>query len=187
MIQDISKFSNFSTYEGLFKEIESIKERLESTENYFDELRGRIVRSNNPVSSNEFATELYKYFRNNGNVIPAGNISPYELKSICDNYFNYPVDIKKINKDKIDLKEAAIKIEKDILDVKLINYVKPNIPEDIHGMFITIIQNKVYRINLICSLYSQVFSAKLDALKDSYVQYKKILMTVSKKIVQEGL
>lgn len=187
LILDLSKFSNFSTYEGLFKEIQSMKERIDLSENYFDELRGRIVGSHNPISANLFAVELFNYFRNNGNKIPAGYIFPQEIKSICNAYFNYSTDMKRIKKDKSDLKEAANKIEKDILNVKLENYIKPNIPEDAQKMFITVLQDKIYRLNLICSLYTQVFSAKLDALKDSYVQYKKILMTTSKKIVQEGL
>lgn len=187
LILDLSKFANFSTYEGLFKEIQSMKERIDLSENYFDELRGRIVGSYNPVSANEFAAELFNYFRNHGNKIPAGNISSQEIKSICNSYFNYSTDMKKLKKDKSDLKEAANKIEKDILNVKLENYAKPNIPEDAQKMFVTILQDKVSRLNLICSLYTQVFSAKLDAQKDSYVQYKKILMTTSKKIVQEGL
>jgi hypothetical protein len=164
-----------------------MKENINSSEKYFDELRGKIVGSHNPVSGQDFATELYKYFRNNGNIVSAGNISPNELKSICDSYFNYTTDMKKVNKDKYDLQDAMKNIEKNIMELKLEDYVKYNITQDAQKMFISLLQNKVIRLNLICNLYTQVFSAKLDALKDSYVQNKKILMVASKKIVREGL
>lgn len=187
LVLNLSKFADFKTYEGLFKDIQSMKDNMDLSDNFFDELRGKIVGSYNSVSREEFGTELYNYFRNNGNVIPAGNISPQEIKMACNSYFDYSKDIKRIKKDKSDLKEAAKRIEKDILNVNLENYVKENIPDDAQKMFISLLQDKAKRVNLICNIYIQVFSAKLDATKDAFVQYKKMLMVASKKIVKEGL
>lgn len=186
LILNLSKLSKIRDNEELFREIENIKNEIDMTEDYYDDMRGYIIGSRNPVTKSEFAGELFKYFRFGGYTVCAGNISANKIKEICSDYFNYNKAIKTVHKDKSDMKSYARKLQHDIESVKLEDYVKENFPEEAQKMFIGILQNKTIRVKNTCDLFLQLFSAKLDAIKESYITNRKILFEVCKAIVKEG-
>ena len=187
LILNMSKLHDFNTYEKLVLEIERIKDEIDMTEDYFDKVRGNIISSNTSVKKQEFVGELYKYFRNNSVQVTEGYILPQEIKLACDEYFSYDKKLKQLQRDRQDLKNAAKELEKNIMNVNLKDYVREDIPKEAQTIFTSILQNKVKRVNEMCNIYLQVFSIKLDAIKDSYQQYSKILMFACKEIVKEGI
>ena len=187
LVLNISKFRDFKTYENLFIEIENMKNQIDFSDEYFDSIRGNVVASSTPVKKEEFTNSLYEYFRNNGIAISEGYILPEEIRLACNQYFDYSKTIKQIQKDKSDLSNTAKDLQKKILSINLEEYIKDNIPSDAHAMFISVLKDKARRLNDICNIYLHVFSIKLDAVKESYSQYTKMLMTACKQIVKEGL
>lgn len=186
LILNLVKFRDFKTYESLYTEIENIKNEISLDDNYFNELRGRIIGTRDSVNSSDFASELFKYFRNNGAEIPEGNMTPNEIRMASERYFDYQKTLKQIKKDKDDLKEAANKLEKDIMGINLEDYVKEGITPEVQKMFISVLENKCKRLKWSCEIFLLVFSAKTDAVKESYKQYVKMLMAASKAIVEKG-
>lgn len=187
LILDLSKFRDYKTYESLVLAIEKIKQELDLSDTYFDKVRGEIVGTQNSIAKENFATELYKFFRNDGSPVSASNISPNEIKRITTEYIDFSKILRSIQKDKSDMEDEAKRLQKDIMSIKLENFVKDSIPEEVQRMFIRVLEDKAKRIKLTCDIYLQVFSAKLDAAKESYNQNNKILITACKTIIKEEL
>lgn len=186
LILKLSTFRDFKSYDQLYNELEIMKQDINSNNEYFENMRGNILGSRNSIKKEEFATELFNYYRNNGSYIPAGKISPQEVRTACKNYFNYNTLMKSVEKDKNDMLTESRKIQKEISKIKLENFVKVNISEDDQRVFVKILSDKSFKIKQVCDIYLQVFSAKLDAVKESNIQYTKILLEACKNIVKEG-
>lgn len=183
-VLDLTKLGKFKE-KDIISEIERMKSDINMTEEYYDTLRGKIVSSRNPVEKSDFAKELFKYFRFGGFQIAAGEVTPKEIREILDNYMNYSKSIKLVKKDQSDMKSYAKKLESDINNIKLEDYIKENISPEIQKLFLAVLQNKTIRVKEICNLFLQLFAAKLDAIKESYVTDAKILITACKAIVKE--
>lgn len=186
LILDLSKFRNFRSYEELYQSIEDMRNESSLSENYLDELRGFVLGSRNSITKADFPKELYNYFRNDGIVVPSGIIPPEEIRLSCDRFFNYKKIIKSIEKDKSDMKAESSKIQQEISRINLSDFVKDSIPQEAQTMFATVLNNKIARVKNICDLYLQLFSAKLDAAKESQAQTSQVLIEVCKTIVREG-
>jgi hypothetical protein len=187
LVLNLSTFNEFKKNSEIISKLEEIKNNLDLSESYFDEIRGYSIGSSSKISKENFAQELFKYFRNDGNKVSKSNISPNEIKKILDNYQDYKTNLKMIEKDKNDMRAISEKIKKDIKNINFDNYVNMDLPEEAGKIFISIIQDKVVRINNLCSMYLQIFSAKSDAIKESHVQNSNILIHVCRYIVKEGL
>ena len=186
LILDLSKFHQYTSYDKLFDEIEKMKNDIEMSETFYDEIRGNVVGSRNPISKSEFPQAMYKYFRNNGYKVSSISISPNEIKEICYNYFNYNKIIKEIQKDKSDMQKAARKIQADIKSINLSDYTNLDLYQEAQKVFMKVLENKSRRVYELCNIYLEVFSMKLDAVKESYNQYKNILFFTCKSLVKEG-
>lgn len=187
LILSLAKLHDFKNYEQLFSDIENIKNDIDMSEDYYNEVRGNIVGERNPIMKSEFPEALFKYFRNGGDPLPSGLITSSEIKYACSEYFDFNKKIKMIQKDKSDLKSAASKLQKDVMNINLENYIKDNIPSEAQNVFVKVLENKSKRIKETCELYLHVLSIKMDSVKEAYMQYTKILMTASKHIAREGL
>lgn len=188
LIFNLSKFNEFKTYEALFSEMERIKNEIDLSDNYFDNLRGTILGSSDPVKAVDFAAELYKFFRNKGEVIPADSIiSSNDIHRITTEYLDYNKIIKMIQKDQTDMKNYAKNLQKDIMKINIEDYVQDNLPKDAQKVFVKVLENKASSIKLTCNLYLQVFSAKLDAAKELFNQNAKILLLACKHIAKGEL
>lgn len=186
LLLDMSTFTQYTTYEQFFLKIEDIRSKIDMSENYYDILRGKIVGSTNTISKEDFASSLFKYFRHNGIEIGEGNITSSEIRSCVEQYFDYKKSIKQIQKDKKDLIDTSKKLQNDILSINLDKYTSIDIPVEAQKVLVKVLENKSRRIQETCKIYLQVFSAKLDAIKDSYIQNQKILFEVCKSLAKEG-
>lgn len=186
LLLDMSTFTQYTTYEQFFLKIEDIKNKIDMSENYYENLRGKIVGSTNIVKKEDFASALFKYFRNSGIEIGEGNITSAEIRACSEQYFDYKKSVKQIQKDKKDLTDASKKLQNDIMGINLDKYTSINIPVEAQKVFVKVLENKSRRVQETCKIYIQVFSAKLDAIKDSYCQNQKILFEACKSLAREG-
>lgn len=185
LILDLSKFRSFSTREEVILNIQKIKDDISSQTDYYDILRGRILGKRDVIQKEQFTTELFKYFRNDS-VEYKNRIEPKEINMISERYFNYQKTIKEIERDKSDMIKASKKLQRDINSISLESYTDVVYPDLVNNIFVDILSDKSKRINETCNLYLQLFAAKLDAVKERYIQDQKILVKVIKETIREG-
>ena len=188
LILDISKFKLIHTTEKIVSELEFIKQNIDTSENYYNEIRGYILGTRSPIMKGDFATELFKFFRNNGNPVNGPSIiTPNEMKRICSDYFDFKKLLKEVQKDKQDMQNVAKDTIRSIQNINLQDYIKNDtLPKEVEKIFLQIVENKCTRIKNLCDIFLQVFSAKLDAIKEAANQNKKILYTACKTLIKEG-
>ena len=183
----------FTFFFKLFKEsdftkVGDFKYSLNLSDNYFDNLRGSILGSSDPIKTKDYAVELYKFFRNNSEIIPANSIiSSDDIHRITMEYLDYNKTIKMIQKDQTDMKNYAKILQKNITSINIENYVNESLPQDAQKIFVKVLEDKANRVKSTCNLYLQLFSAKLDAAKDLFNQNGKILLLACKYIVKGEL
>lgn len=188
LVLRLSTLRDFKSIDVLLRELDSIRNDISDTDNYLDNVRGNIVGIRDTVTKEDFPEALFKFFRNGGDKLPnTAVITPTEIKSSVDKYFNYNKDLKQIQKDKKDLIDSAKKLEKNIKSINLQSYVKDNLTQEAQNIFVSLLQNKANRVKDLCTIYTQVFSVKLDVVKESYSQHAKILFTACKALAKEGL
>lgn len=189
LILDLTKIGSLSSYNKMkyMEEIEELKEKTYMREEDIDLLRGNILGQNTPIQKENFAKALYKYFRNNGYKVSPGRISPEEMRNIYIEYSESKSNIKVIADDKNKLIKESKNIQTQIMGIKLESYISDTIPQEASSLFIIVLENKCRKVKLICDLYSEVFGAKLDAVKELYIQNKRILFTACKELTKEGL
>lgn len=154
----------------------TLEEEIEDNSNYFYDIQGKILGSEDPISKEDFPNRLYNFYRGE---ISDYNITSDEIKQIYTNYSNFDKNIKMIQKDKSDMEQSALNIQKYIMSLKIEKYIKN--PEVTNQIF----EKEIGRIKFICDTYLLVFSAKLDAVKDLYSQYENILINTNRIIDEE--
>lgn len=188
LIGRLIEFRDWKTYESLYSTIDKIKDENDpdNVSKYLSYTMGKILGLRSSVEKENFPTELFKYFRNNGNTIAQGAISPNEYHTMCSDHFNYKKDIKMIEKDKSDMVRYSKEIQNKITAIKLDDYIqKENITDDAKKIFIDMLKGKANMVKSICDIYLQVFTVKIDAVKEKYLSDQKILVEVIKSIVRE--
>lgn len=177
---------NQSNKEVYVKGLNTVKQNMIVTDQFFDSLRGNILNSRSSIKEEEFANALFKYFRNNGNKVSSGNIGADEIKSIYNEYFNNRSDIQSVINDKNDLIKTSKKIQSQIKSLDIEKYINDNIGSEASSTFVSILELEAKKVQNECNIFLQVFGAKLDALKESYIQYRRILYTAAQEIVRKG-
>lgn len=150
---------------------------------YFDKVRQTTLDTSYMISEQDYATELFNRFRDDGK--PANNkINSTELSFILDRYLNAKSLEKKIEACKRDTIDAAENIRKKIKGLTLRGLNSLYIPYDVEEevVFNKILQHKTSQVNDTCNIFVLAFSAKLDAIKESMIQDKKILFEAIKFI-----
>lgn len=186
LILDLSELSKYKTYEEFYNAINNITSECETTENYLNELRGETLGSSNPITKENFPKEAFNYFRNGGIEIGQSKILPAEVRKACNEYFEYSKNVKMIQKDKSDMKSASERTQKNINGLKIEDFVKDSLPPEAGTYFANLLNNKCIRIKELCEIYIQLFSIKLDAVKEAHEQNSKVLFEACKLIIREG-
>lgn len=167
------------------------------TETIYDEFRGNLV-NKNPISTSSFADALFRFYRNGEDSTSTLTIDSRTIYKSFDDFKNYKTKITYAN-SALDGIVEIFKIEKEIMNSDIIkskngngDYIKfdpsrlsvsdKNIVEDRINL---IIKAKMSIIQECCSICSLAFAAKLTAIKDEFVQNKKILSIALSKIKEE--
>lgn len=157
-------------------------------------LRGRVLGKNDPVESSEFARELFKYFRTTELPIKANvglfekNIDGNRVYEAYENYFSSSKQEKMIKKDYTKMKFDAEKEKIKLKTLKIGDYIADDLKlsSELKQIYNNIIMDGCRKIKEICNIYSLLFSAKLDALKEYNLMNREILLAACKEIVKEG-
>lgn len=185
-VLDLSELHDCRSLEQQMRKMEDIKDKVDTTDEYYDQVRGDLVGSYDGVTKEEFGNALYQYFRNGGNKIITPNILPSEIHTIYKQYKNNNHTIKMVEKDKSDMSVACSNLQKEIKRLDLKNYIKDDASAELNNIFISITQNKITRLKNICEIFGLFFGAKLDAIKEMNLQNREILMSACKQLVKEG-
>lgn len=187
LVSDLTELGEYNTKEKLYTKIESMKEEIQNSEDYYNSIRSAIIQMRYPVEKQNFATLLFNYFRNDGKIIPASDIHPHEMQIIAKNYFEYKKIVQEIEKNKTDIQQATKKTEMMIQKIDPNKYTNTTLSEEAIIEITKVIQGRCIRVKNICDMFVTTFAAKLDAVKESAVQNKKILYLACKRLIKEGL
>lgn len=186
LVLDLTKLSTYKTYEAFYRAIEEISNECSLTEDKLNNIRGKVLGTEDPIAKEDFPKYVFNYFRNGGSEIGSSTILPAEVRKACSDYFDYSKNIKMIQKDKHDMKDASEKLQKDINNLKLEDYIKDDLPPEANNYFARLLNNKCIMVKELCDIYLQIFSIKLDAIKEAHTQNSKILFEACKMIIREG-
>ncbi len=155
-------------------EADSCNESLDPA--YYDRVRQTTLDTSYMISEADYATELFNKFRDGGKT-RATKINSTELSFILDRYLNNKTLMKKVEESKRQTIDAAENIRKKINGLSLQKLNTTYIPYDIEEetIFNKILQHKTNQVNETCNIFVLAFSAKLDAIKESKIQDKRIL------------
>lgn len=197
----------------LSKRIEQVSDK---NEDFYEEFRGIVInKANEKFDSREFTEELFKIFRDDSSSASSITIDSNFVNDSYRRFDKYKDTIKAIEKNKNDMikdyedlekyLDKMIKYNKDTykLDLNIKGsrtYTDTNLGKIGFGAADNgIIYNsstadrmqsllKVYsaRVNQMCQIHTQAFSAKLEAAKDCFKQDKQILNKAIQKILKRS-
>lgn len=189
LILDLSKIGSINTFNKMnyIRELEEIRNKNIINDEDIDMIRGNSLGYKYGINKDKFASELFNYFRNNGYKVSSGTIKSDEIRNIYNEYMNNKSNLKEVSRDKNELQKASNDIQKQIMNIELETYIQDTIPQEASTIFISILENKCKKVKILCEIYTMILSAKMDAVKDSYIQYRNILFTACKELARRGI
>lgn len=191
-----------------------------SLEDFYDEFRALVIgKRTEKIDSNDYADELFKFFRNKESETSNITIDSTYVNEAYRRFKDYKTvinNIEKVQKDIIKDYESLsnyldkmIKLNKDTTDKFSVNnysggrkyvqdqiddlgklqnnngelYDKTNYSFDKMNSYLKIQSSKV---NQMCNIHTQAFSAKLEAAKNCFTQDKKILYKAIQQVVKRS-
>ena len=157
-------------------------------------MRGRVLGLNKPVSKDNYADELFLFFRTTSTPIEPKlgwnnkNISGERVHEAYKSFYKAGEQKMQIRRDIIKMKTEATKEKAKCRLVKPSDFLPESLAMDssLIRIYNNIVSNKCKKIQAICDMYVTLFGAKLDALKEYNITNKKILLEACKQIVREG-
>lgn len=192
-IDKLDKLGKYNTPMELASVLSDIRNDIEYDSKDLDNIRGKIVGKNTLISKENFAIELFKYFRDGKeNPIDTGFMSNEVIfmnpivKDAYNNYFNYNKQRSIIQRESNKLTSQARAQKIKIRTTNPFKYMDTsNLSTDIFNQYNSIISIKCRKIKDICDIYRLYYSAKLDALKEFNYQNKNILSAAITEIIKE--
>lgn len=169
-------------------------------DDFYDAFRATVIGMDGDyIPSGQYASELFRVFRNGSDSKDTVTVTSHHVTDSLDRYTNY----KKTEKAVKDTKDA---IEKQYEDIK--KFVKSSVNikygpgtvitslmKDIDGSEFNIaidkeaekylmlfIKAKTSQIEQMCNIHTLAFGAKLDALKECYIQDRTVLYKALSKV-----
>lgn len=174
-------------YDQISNKLNKIQNTIIDKDNFYDSLRAKTLGKQSPCCSDNYATELFNYYRSSGVLIDEGNIMPSEIKSRLLAWNNFSSTIKMIKKYKSDIKTTCNELKSNLYKLDLNSYINNNINEEGVNFLQQIINEYIDKIKNTCNIYLYYFTARLDAAKEEYASNTKILFVAAQTIVREGL
>ena len=185
-VEDIIKFegSNNDKLKLLKDEYQELTDYIKSGK-CFSEARGKLLGSNKSISIEKFTTEIFNVFRAGGNVL-SEQVSPKEIKEAYNRFYKYPELLNNLANNRRDIQKGYNLFLKDIRDldiVKLKSYFGKGSQEfeKFYALYIKLRLDQIIKISL---LQDQVYAAKLQAIVDSYLQDKAIMIAACGRLQQ---
>ena len=196
--------------QALGKSIDTLNDSLDD---YYEAFRGRVLGETKKYDSKEFTDRLFEVFRDDSDSTSSITIDSNFVIDAHRRFDKYKDTIKNIEKTQKDIIKDYEDLEKQ-LD-KLIKYNKTNMTVDFNdnfsrsytstqiGKLNNLGDNVIYssstvdkmqswlkiqssKVNQMCQIHTQAFSAKLEAAKDCFKQDKQILNKAIQKILKRS-
>lgn len=196
--------------QALGKSIDTLNDSLDD---YYEAFRGRVLGETKKYDSKEFTDRLFEVFRDDSDSTSSITIDSNFVIDAHRRFDKYKDTIKNIEKTQKDIIKDYEDLEKQ-LD-KLIKYNKTNMKVDFNdnfsrsytstqiGKLDNLGDNVIYssstvdkmqswlkiqssKVNQMCQIHTQAFSAKLEAAKDCFKQDKQILNKAIQKILKRS-
>lgn len=199
---DLSKLGadnkkNKETLKDLYK---NVKDEIDGEK--YDKLRGKVIgQPDRAIYQSDFSSELFELFRNNMDSTSIFTVDSAKVMECFRDMKDYKETEKNVKKTKKELENQYKQIEKQI--DRMISSertaggfkIKSN-DAVVSGNDVTIDNDSMNQLNLyvkaltnqiteMSTIHSIAFSQKLDALKDKYVQDKRILYIALSKIEKD--
>lgn len=186
LIDDLIVLRSANNTEKLYSYIEELHDKVQCADEEMDYRRGKILATQSNIKKEEYASALFNYFRHDGIALAEGDISVEEIHKTVHDFFESKDLIKGAKKDKESMITESKKLQNKINSIKLNEYSEYG-NEKIQEYFITILKFRASMIQNVCEAYIQLFSAKIDAVKDYSKQSRDILLTACKAMIKEDL
>jgi len=196
--------------QALGKSIDTLNDSLDD---YYEAFRGRVLGETKKYDSKEFTDRLFEVFRDDSDSTSSITIDSNFVIDAHRRFDKYKDTIKNIEKTQKDIIKDYEDLEKQ-LD-KLIKYNKTNMTVDFNdnfsrsytstqiGKLNNLGDNVIYssstvdkmqswlkiqssKVNQMCQIHTQAFSAKLEAAKDCFKQDKQILNKAIQMILKRS-
>lgn len=211
-INAYQQFSNFNKYKPS-EEIKTADDLINATSNllssaksdiddWYSSFRGTVLGSDGSYSETEFKEELFKKFRNQEDITDTITIDSVGVIDSLDRFLNYDKTINRIKKLQSNLEKEYKNIKSEAKDMASSfdqnDYIKDIFnnatvyagagTEDkgkIDANVQLIMDLIVDRISKMCTIHSMAFTSKIEAVKQCYIQDKKILYRALKAVIKE--
>ena len=159
----------------------------EASSDYYAMIRSSCIGATYPISEDNWSKELFNLYRNGGSYY-TNKISHPEIVEVMNRYENVKKLIKEVEGQKNEIIKSARETEKEIKSINLKDVAPAYSPYQIseEEAFDRIRRAKVEQVSNVCRIYTMAFSAKLDALKESISQDKRVLYEVLLHVTVEG-
>lgn len=188
-LQKLSKLpSKDEMIDGLRQVYQEIVQQID-TGNYYNKIRGKIMGKidGTIITEESFQDQLYRLFRNNMEdpYTYKDNMPSYEVRKAFERHKNYKNMKKTLEKQKNDTKNTATDINKKITKIKGSDIFSQYVPIDyeLEHALNQVLQLKSGQVSKVCDLILMAYSAKLDAIKESAIQDKRILQAAISQII----
>ena len=177
----LKKISKCDTKAERIRVMGDILSDLKSDTNagYFAMVRSSCLGLTYPISQDTFPEELFNIFRNGGEYY-SDRVDNREVMEAYNRFMNHKDLVKAAEAQKKQIVTSANQVKHDIKQLTLKSISDTYVPYDIgeEQAFDDIIKRKVGQVSEVCNIYVLAFTAKLDALKESYAQDRKFLLAV---------
>lgn len=194
LVKDLSNLRYMKSNMEIAEYIDNMAMMNQYEESEIDVMRGRVLGLNRPVTKENYADELFLFFRTTPTPIEPKfsfgqkNISGDRVHEAWRSYFNSSEQRTRIRRDINKMKREADKEKAKCKHVKPEDFIPPQYFMDsaVIRIYNGIVTNKCKKIQAVCDVYVTMFAAKLDALKEYNKTNKRILLEACKEIVREG-
>ena len=194
LISDLENLRYMKSNVEVAEYIDNMSQMNQFEEADIEAMRGRVLGLNRPVTKENYADELFLFFRTTSSPIDSRlrfgekNISGQRVHEAYKSYYNSSSQKMEIRRDIIKMKLGAMKEKAKVKTVKPTDFISDNslMDNSIVRIYNNIVTNKCKKIQAICDVYVTMFAAKLDAVKEYNITNKNILLEACKQITREG-
>ena len=173
----MSSTSDESKKKAIRAEFNKIKDYISSGECY-NNARASILKSGTPIEPENYAKAIFDVYRSGGDQVVDYSIMPVQIREAVKRFYSYEKYLDAIDGDKRKVFDKynyiLSHLEKyDMFQMKGLVY-----DEEVLKEYELYIKLKADQLMHYCSLYLTAFDGKLDALANSYMQDRDILLKV---------
>ena len=195
LYEDLQKIGEMKQKEIIIAELNNIYQKLKTEDegNYYNIFRRKVLGSaykgsDNIIVEKEYPNELKRIFHNNDDSTSEDDIPSNEIREAAKRYFGEKELLESVKEHKKSIEKAAGKIRDSIVKISPSNLMKEYQPIDyeIEYALKQITQLESTRLSKCCNILVFAYTTKINEIKSSIKQDRKVLFNAVKQIIEEG-